>query len=180
MPSPSDPLDEDWCSVAEAARRLNVTPTAIRNRIKRGTLRAKPNGNIGHLVLVPRPEPVPLTPADAVTGTVPVTGSGDALDRVTDALVAELRGRLSELQARITAAEAERIAIQREVAQERAQAAEERARLQSALVGTGQRLAGLSEAREADLDRHRHEVDELRRELRDLRRRPWWQRVWAA
>lgn len=180
MPSPSAPLDEDWCSVAEAARRLNVTPTAIRNRIRRGTIPTKPNGNIGHLVLVPRPEPVPLTPADTVTGTVPVTVSGDALDRVTNAMVAELRGRLSELQARITSADAERMALQREAAQERAQAAEERARLQSALVDTGQRLAGLSKAREADLDRHRHEVDELRRELRELRRRPWWRRVWAA
>lgn len=180
MFSPTAPTDDDWCSVAEAARRLGVTPTAIRNRIKRGTLKTRPNGNLGHLVLVPKPEPVPLTPADTVTGTVSSTVPADALDRVTDALVAELRGRLSELQARITSAEAERIALQREAAQERAQAAEERARLQRALMDTGQRLAGLSEAREADLDRHRHEVDELRRELRELRRRPWWWRVWAA
>ena len=27
--------DDGWCSVNEAARRLGVTPTAIRNRIKR-------------------------------------------------------------------------------------------------------------------------------------------------
>jgi polyhydroxyalkanoate synthesis regulator phasin len=169
VPSP----DEPWCSVAEAARRLTVTPTAIRNRIKRGTLRTKPNGNLGHLVFVPRPEPVSLTVdetgADTVPGTVPI-----------DTLVAELRGRLTELQARIASAEVERVAVQRELAQERAQAAEERARLQSALVDTSQRFAGLSEARDADLGRHRHEVDELRREIRALRERPWWRRVWAA
>jgi len=157
-----------------------VTPTAIRNRIRRGTLQVKPNGNIGHLVLVPRPEPVLVVPSDTGAGTVPGTGSPDAHDRATDAMVAELRGRLTELQARIASAEVERVAAQREIAQERAQAAEERARLQFALVDTGQRFAGLSEARDADLGRHRHEVDELRREIRALRERPWWRRVWAA
>jgi chromosome segregation ATPase len=36
--------------VAEAARRLGVTPTAVRNRIERGTLESKPHGNRGRLV----------------------------------------------------------------------------------------------------------------------------------
>jgi hypothetical protein len=73
--------DDDWCSINEAARRLGVTPTAIRNRIKRGTLKTRPNGNHGHLVHVPRPvpvtvtltphEPVPLTVPEPVTLTVP-------------------------------------------------------------------------------------------------------------
>lgn len=175
-PSVPDDLDENWCSVAEAARRLGVTPTAIRNRIRRGTLDTRPNGNVGHLVRVPRPEPV--------FDTVPGTGSGtvpsDALDRVADALVAELRGRLVELQARATAAEAERVAIQHGAAQERAQAAEERDRLQRAVVDAGDRLAAFQAAREADLVRHRGEVDELQRQLDQLRRRPWWHRMWAA
>ena len=65
--------DNDWCSINEAARRLHVTPTAIRNRIKRGTLETKPNGNHGRLVRVPLP--VTLTPDEPVTptmhGTVP-------------------------------------------------------------------------------------------------------------
>jgi hypothetical protein len=58
---------EEWCSINEAARRLGVTPTAIRNRIKRGTLEHRPNGNVGKLVRVPStatltvPKPVPLT-----------------------------------------------------------------------------------------------------------------------
>lgn len=175
-PSVPDDLNEDWCSVAEAARRLGVTPTAIRNRIRRGTLDVRPNGNVGHLVHVPKPEPVLDTVSETGSGTVPT----DALDRVADVLVAELRGRLVELQARATAAETERVTVQHEAAQERAQAAQERDRLQRAVVDAGERLAAFQAAREADLVRHRGEVDELQRQLDQLRRRPWWQRMWAA
>src|SRR3954463_3567926 len=70
------PADDDgWCSVNEAARRLGVTPTAIRNRIKRRTLKTKPNGNHGHLVWVPRPvsPTLPLTADGTVTATVSPT-----------------------------------------------------------------------------------------------------------
>jgi hypothetical protein len=90
-------LDDEWCSINEAARRLGVTPTAIRNRIKRGTLEVRPNGNFGRLVRVPRPVPgtVTLTPDEPVTDTVP----GTVMDTVTDTLVDELRDRLAELQA---------------------------------------------------------------------------------
>lgn len=157
-----------------------MTPTAIRNRIRRGTLETRPNGNIGHLVRVPRPSPVTPTVSDTVTGTVPGSVPPVVFDHVMDALVAELRGRLSELQERITSAEAGRSAAQQEAAQERAQAAQERERLQSTLADTSQHLARLTATREADLDRHRREVEELRGELNDLRRRPWWRRVWAA
>src|SRR5215212_2059027 len=63
--------DKDWCSINEAARRLKVTPTAIRNRIKRRTLETKPNGNHGRLVRVPYPvpSPVPLIVPETVTPT---------------------------------------------------------------------------------------------------------------
>jgi hypothetical protein len=80
---PTNSIDDDWCSINEAARRLGVTPTAIRNRVKRGTLPTRPNGNLGKLVKVPRTVTltVPLTPADS-TGTVTLTpgegaGNGD-------------------------------------------------------------------------------------------------------
>ena len=36
---------DEWLSINAAARRLGVTATAIRNRIKRGTLETRPNGN---------------------------------------------------------------------------------------------------------------------------------------
>ena len=176
--SPSVPadLDDDWCSVEEAARRLGVTPTAIRNRIKRGTLDTRPNGNVGHLVHVPKPPP--LTGSDTVVLTVPGTVPGTVPE--TDALVQELRGWLTELQSRMAAADTERGTILREAAQERAQAAQERDRLQTALVESGQSLARLTEAREADQSRHREEMAELQRQLLDLRRQPWWRRMWAA
>jgi hypothetical protein len=68
---PTEPIDEDWCSINEAARRLGVTPTAIRNRVKRGTLPTRPNGNFGKLVKVPRT--VTLTSQEPVRGTVTLT-----------------------------------------------------------------------------------------------------------
>ena len=81
-PLPPASLDEEWLTIHAAARRLGVTPTAIRNRIKRGTLQTRPNGNFGRLVRVPLrlvrvpltvPGTVPLTPEEPVTETVPLT-----------------------------------------------------------------------------------------------------------
>lgn len=67
--------EQDWCSVSEAARRLGVTPTAIRNRIKRGTLEHRPNGNQGKLVRVPRTVLLTVLPSvpKPLGGTVPPT-----------------------------------------------------------------------------------------------------------
>jgi hypothetical protein len=42
-----------WLTVAEAARRLGVTPKAIRNRIKHSSLESRPRGNAGREVFVP-------------------------------------------------------------------------------------------------------------------------------
>ena len=67
--------DGEWLSINAAARRLGVTATAIRNRIKRGTLEARPNGNFGKLVRVPLtvPETVIPTPEQPVRVTVTLT-----------------------------------------------------------------------------------------------------------
>src|SRR5215210_1487704 len=102
--------DDGWCSVNEAARRLGVTPTAIRNRIKRRTLKTKPNGNHGHLVWVPRPisPTIPLTEDRTVTETVSPTVPG-----TVDPLVPELRNRIGELQTRLSAAQDELMAMAR-------------------------------------------------------------------
>src|SRR3712207_4707923 len=92
--------DDAWCSINEAARRLGVTPTAIRNRIKRRTLKVRPNGNFGRLVYVPRPvpvtvpEPVTLTPSEPVTDTVSEPVSLTVPDTV-GVLVTELRDRVA-------------------------------------------------------------------------------------
>lgn len=44
-----NPEDGEWLSVAAAAKRLGVSPRAIRGRIDRGTIRWKPAGNTGKL-----------------------------------------------------------------------------------------------------------------------------------
>jgi len=102
--------DKDWCSINEAARRLKVTPTAIRNRIKRRTLKTKPNGNHGRLVWVPRP--VPPTVTLTSDGTVPETVS-PTVPPTVDPLVPELRDRIGELQTRLSAAQEELLVMAR-------------------------------------------------------------------
>src|SRR4051812_40607456 len=104
------PRDDEWCIVAEAARRLRVTPAAIRHRIKRRTLEVRPNGNVGHLVRVPRP--APGTDVDTLSSTMPEMVS------VSDTLIAELRDRIAELQARLASVDAERASLRQEMASE--------------------------------------------------------------
>src|SRR3954454_24752026 len=57
----------EWVTVAEAARRIGITPKAVRERIRHGSVRWKANGNAGRLVLVTEParEP-PREAGDAV------------------------------------------------------------------------------------------------------------------
>jgi hypothetical protein len=47
--------DGDWLPIATAARRLGVTPKAIRGRIERGTIEVRAVGNRGREVLVTEP-----------------------------------------------------------------------------------------------------------------------------
>lgn len=88
--------NDDWCSVAEAARRLNVTPTAIRNRIKRRTLEAKRNGNLGWLVRVPKPLPPPVTPTVSTPLPEPVTHGDERVIEAKDAYIKDLQRLLTE------------------------------------------------------------------------------------
>lgn len=115
--------EEDWCSVSEAARRLGVTPTAIRNRIKRGTLEHRPNGNMGKLVRVPLTVPVTVTPTVPLTvpeplgGTVPLTvpppeepPAADGTIKAMEAHIKTLRELLDQQRAD-HAAELERLHV---------------------------------------------------------------------
>lgn len=102
----TDPED-DWCSINEAARRLGVTPTAIRNRIKRGTLKTKPNGNFGRLVRVPRPVPPTVMPTVTVTEPEPVTET--LLETVAGTvMVTVLEHHIKRLEAELAAVSEER------------------------------------------------------------------------
>jgi hypothetical protein len=51
-PSRDGPGEGEWLTISAAARRLGVTPRAIRSRIDRGTLRWKPAGNSGRVVWI--------------------------------------------------------------------------------------------------------------------------------
>jgi chromosome segregation ATPase len=79
---------------------LGVTPTAIRNRIKRGTLEHRPNGNMGKLVRVP------LTVTVTVPEPVPPTVSPDT-DRTIKALEAHVQTMRELLEERNVAHAAE-------------------------------------------------------------------------
>src|SRR5512135_530627 len=86
--------ETDWLTVPEAARRLGVTPTAIRNRIKRGTLASKPQGNRGVLVRLPSSVSKSFGkpfPKDGVVGDL-VTLRETLTER--DQQIAELRHRI--------------------------------------------------------------------------------------
>jgi hypothetical protein len=90
----------DWVSVAEAARRLQITPKAIRNRLRRGTLAARVRGNIGREVWLPRSRDRPKPPAGDRHGAHPDedpgTGTGTGPDPV--ALLVENARLLAELE----------------------------------------------------------------------------------
>ena len=107
---PIAPLDGEWLSINAAARRLGVSATAIRNRIKRGTLEAR-NGNHGKLVRVPLTVPttviltgetpvrenVTLTPEERVSLTVTLTVLRDHIAWLKSSL-AKSEGELEGLR----------------------------------------------------------------------------------
>jgi hypothetical protein len=184
--------NDDWCSINEAARRLGVTPTAIRNRIKRGTLKTRPNGNHGHLVHVPRPVPVTvtLTPHEPVPLTVPdiaealrdqVTFLKEQLekaelavererDRVSE-LVADLRKlteRTAEVESRAGAAEAKAEALR----QDRDHVLERFEKAQT------NHIAELLVLRE-QMAKAEHDRDRVVAELAAHLALPWWRRLLA-
>jgi hypothetical protein len=172
-----DNNDDVWCSINEAARRLNVTPTAIRNRIKRGTLQTKPNGNHGRLVRVPRPVPLP-TPL-TVPNTVPPTVSDTVSLTVTEtfqARIADLEARADELRADVERERGERL-------QERERAD----RLMGEVANLARQLASTVEeaaARERAVAKAKEEaatntarMGAMKAELEAIRSRPWWRRL---
>lgn len=94
MPTPVP--DDDWCTVAEAARRLGVTPTAIRNRMKRKSLEMRRNGNIGWLVHVPKPSPSPVPEPRESPLPEPVTHGGDRVIEAQERHIQDLQRWLDQ------------------------------------------------------------------------------------
>jgi len=176
--APTTSLADDWCTVNEAARRLCVTATAIRNRIKRGTLETRPNGNFGRLVRVPRT--VTLTPKEPVPGTVPLTSEEQVPLTVTLTVLTDHVATLRNIVAKGEAAldrERERAArLEQDLATVRA----DRDALQAdagAAPGLRTALDALKGALEGERDRARDlraERDRLLRKLEEQTRRSWW------
>ena len=159
--------DTDWCSINEAARRLRVTPTAIRNRIKRGTLQTKPNGNFGKLVRVPLP--VTLTPDEPVTGTVSATVTDTVPNAVTLTVteaVSVLSRHIERLEAQLDEA-LKRAADRDEIAVERDALAAQIEALKVVLGIEKQR----TEEWKAVADRFAQRAEKL------ASRKPWWMRL---
>jgi hypothetical protein len=116
---PASSLDDEWCSIDEAAGRLGVTTAAIRSRIRRGTLETRPNGDFGRSIRVPFripsevdrivPEPMTL----ALTETVSILSRHiERLEAEIDVLRQERTDALSRaadrdaMAARVTALQA--------------------------------------------------------------------------
>jgi chromosome segregation ATPase len=81
----------EWCTVAEAARRIGVTEKAIRERIKHGSIEWRPKGNTGREVLV-TPEMECNEPSREALGIAPE--------------IAELRVEIARLQEQLAATKA--------------------------------------------------------------------------
>lgn len=184
----------EWCSINEAARRLSVTPTAIRNRIKRGTLEHQPNGNIGKLVRVPLPirpavtesasSAVPLT----ITPTVPeplggiVTLGVEGTIKALEAHVQTMRELLDERNAAHAAEVArlinERAQLQDELQEARADADHAKA---DQVRMAGDVTTMFNELR-AMADRYAEMHADQARLIAELEqtRQPWWRRVFKS
>jgi len=104
-PTPTASLDDEWFSVNAAARRIGVTPTAIRNRIKRGTLEVR-NGNFGRLVRVPLTVPATVTLAPEEPARETVTLTPEERESLTVTLTV-LRDHIAWLKDSLTKAERE-------------------------------------------------------------------------
>jgi hypothetical protein len=149
---PVSSLDDDWCSISEAARRLGVTTTAVRSRIKRGTLEIRPDGNFGRLVRVPFP----------VQGTGASMGPEPATLAVTE-IVTILSRHIERLEAEIEALKQERAEALTRAADRDAMAARAAA-LQATLQVEKQRIVELQFNRDglqADRDRWARQAERL-------------------
>jgi hypothetical protein len=199
--TPTASLDDEWLSVNAAARQLGVTPTAIRNRIKRGTLEVR-NGNFGKLVRVPLTVPttatlapeesvretVTLTPAERVSLNVTLTVLRDHIAWLKDSL-AKAEGELEGSRGRaaqLVGLEAEGVALHKAAKLLRAQTGElrvdrdhwrERAERLAIETATVPGLKAMVAALRVMLETEQVRLAEARAERDRLRDRPWWQRL---
>ena len=147
-------MSEEWLTPTQAALRLGVTRTAIRNRAKRGTLESMQD-NRG-LLKVRLPAPAPGTDAGderhGSVDTVPQSVPRELYNQLRADLETERQRHTAEIERMISQIHAERtfwIERAEDQAEVRAEAAEQRA-------AEAQRQA---------------------RELAERMARPWWRRM---
>ena len=170
-----DPEGE-WLPIATAARRLGISPKAIRGRIERRTIVWKQDGNRGRLVLVhpgDGPGAAPEGPRD-----VPWDGEGE----VAAEELAWLRGELAEARITIARLEEQKRAVQA-AADEQVKAARAVAE-QQVMAARAVAVADVAtaQAEHAAQERLIEKLEELlaaeREALADARR-PWWRRLFT-
>lgn len=154
---PGDEQEEagEWLPIATAARRLGISPKAIRGRIERRTIVWKQDGNRGRLVLVHPGD----GPGAAPEGPRDVPWDGEA--EVAAEELAWLRGELAEARITIARLEEQKRAVQA-VADEQVRAARAVA---VADVATAQ----------AEIAAQEKLIEKLEEALAEARK-PWWRR----
>jgi DNA-binding transcriptional MerR regulator len=106
------PGDGEWLTVAAAARRLGVSPRAIRGRIRRGTISTKANGNAGKLAearatIARLEERVAAARGVATADVEAAKRAAEEAIAARDELVNELRRTVEHERARADRVEAE-------------------------------------------------------------------------
>lgn len=162
----SDPnAPGEWLSLTEAARRLDTTPDALRQRVRRGRMHAS-RGNDSWLRVW-----VPAGVETERSNRTPAEHPG----RLTSDRPNEMSGQFKALQALVDVLREQlRTAEQREAAERtRAEAAEERER-----AAQVDRIVALETARAQAADLAAR-FDDAYKAVEALRRRPRWWRWWG-
>lgn len=154
----------EWVTVAEGARRFGVTPKAIRERIRHGSIEWKPHGNSGRLVLAPPPPP----PREPEGASREARGEevAEELAELRDALAAE---RVARARAEERAETAQALAQGEVEAARRVAAAEIAAMREQLNAGVAARNAVIEELTAA-VEREATRADKLAAELHEARR----------
>ncbi len=158
--------------VADAARRLGISPDAVRGRLQRGTLAGEKIAGVWHVA------GAALPPDTAPTGQQPVdqqatTGQQQATDRPADsALVDQLRTENEYLRAELSARSRE-LAAERERADVLMREALGRIEALSAGETT-------NTAEDASQTRHDAPQEEHAADVATDTSAPWWRRWWHS
>jgi hypothetical protein len=166
---PTDRTATETMPAAEAARRLGITPDAVRARINRGTLAGEKRGAQWWVYL-----PTDRIPVEPPTGTQPdATGTRPDTDRP---LVEQLRSEVDYLRGELAARN-------RDLATERERSATERERadvLMREALGRIEALTAGETREDATQSTQDGPHDEQSGDAADNAPASWWRRWWRS